>query len=234
MMMRKFAATSALVIAALGVAAGTAHAEPTKTSPLPGVNLTVNYDDKVATIASDAGTMAVEDGIFKIKADNGTVLAGTPLEFRVDDFAFPITADISGNKATLTPQLSMDKALYKPVANVPFADNGTFKNEYEREKAAFAVMKDHIGLAVTLASITGAIIGGVVGCALGALTGTVLTGPLATLFGAGPLAGCLIGGVALAGVTGIGATILIAAPVAIAEVIQYFSVINTPFVPPAK
>ncbi len=45
--------------------------------------------------------MDVDHGVFRIKAADGTVLAGHELSFRVDDFVFPIAADITGRTATI-------------------------------------------------------------------------------------------------------------------------------------
>ncbi|MBF6328555.1 hypothetical protein [Nocardia transvalensis] len=234
MLMRKFAATSAMLIAALGVAAGTVHAAPAQKAPA-GVNVSYKIDEqkKSISLTADAGSVAVEDHALKIKAADGTVMAGTPLEFRVDDYVFPVAAEIKDKTATLTPKLDVEHAVYKPVA-LPFEDQAQWKTPYDREKDAFNRMKDTIGLGATASSIISGVIGGIIGCGLGAIAGTALTGPLATLLGAGPLAGCLIGGAALAGAFALVGTILITTPVAIAAVIQYFTTINQPFTPPAK
>ena len=124
MMMRKFVATAAMLVAAIGVAAGTASADPAAPAAAPE---SVHYkasvvDNNKAVVKTDGGSMDVEDGVLKIKAANGTVLAGTPLNFRVDDFEFPIAADIAGNTATLSPQFDLQHAVYKPVA-LPFEDS---------------------------------------------------------------------------------------------------------------
>ncbi|MFE3279641.1 hypothetical protein [Nocardia sp. NPDC059239] len=100
--MRNTAAASALLAATLCIGAGvtgTAQADSADVT-----NYTATYTGTSTIVRTDAGSMTVEDGIFKIKAANGTVLAGTELSFRVDDFVFPIAADISGRTATLTPR----------------------------------------------------------------------------------------------------------------------------------
>ncbi|MCM6778488.1 hypothetical protein NDR87_33885, partial [Nocardia sp. CDC159] len=129
MLMRKFAATSALLIAALGVTAGTVNAAPAADEGV--VNYKATTTEKSTEIATDAGSLVVEDGVFKIKAANGAVLAGTDLKFRVDDFEFPIAAEISDRKATLTPQFDMEHAVYKPVA-LPFEESAPWKTPYDR------------------------------------------------------------------------------------------------------
>ncbi|WP_378735826.1 hypothetical protein [Nocardia brasiliensis] len=234
MLMRKFAATSALLIAALGVTAGTVNAAPAADAP---INFTARGTDTQSIISVDAGSIVVEDDALKIKAADGTVVAGTPLKFRLDDFEFPIAADISGRTATLTPQLEMDKAVYKPVA-LPFEDKAPWKSEYDREVAAFNRMKDTIAMGATIATLVGGLGGAAVGCVLGgALGGLVVGGTIVGLFGpfvGGIIAGCLGGAAAMGALGTIAGQLFITAPVAIGAAIQYFTTINQPFVAPAK
>ncbi|GAA5096189.1 hypothetical protein [Nocardia iowensis] len=234
MLMRKFAATSALLIAALGVTAGTVNAAPAADAP---INFTAQGTDTQSIISVDAGSIVVEDDALKIKATDGTVVAGTPLKFRLDDFEFPIAADIAGRTATLTPQLEMDKAVYKPVA-LPFEDKAPWKSEYDREVAAFNRMKDTIAMGATIATLVGGLGGAAVGCVLGgALGGLVVGGTIVGLFGpfvGGIIAGCLGGAAAMGALGTIAGQLFITAPVAIGAAIQYFTTINQPFVAPAK
>ncbi|MGY2119664.1 hypothetical protein ACW9HR_37770, partial [Nocardia gipuzkoensis] len=85
------------------------------------VNYQAKVTEKATIISTDSGGLVVEDGTFKIKATDGTVLAGTELAFRVDEFVFPIAAEINDHTATLTPQFDMAHATYKPVA-LPYED----------------------------------------------------------------------------------------------------------------
>lgn len=234
MLMRKFAATSALLIAAMGVAAGTAHAEPTAVAPLP-VNLSYEIDEEAGTLAltADSGSIVAENGQLTIKANDGTVMAGIPLATQIFDQEFPVAAEVADRTVTLTPQLDEKHAVYKPVA-LPFEDQAEFKNEYEREKAAYSRMKDNIGMAATLAGLTTTVLGGIVGCIGGAALGMAASAPVAFLLGGGPVVGCLVGAAATASFFGVVGTILIVAPVAVVEIVNYFGVINSPFVPPAK
>ncbi|MEV6557133.1 hypothetical protein AB0M22_15535 [Nocardia sp. NPDC051756] len=233
MLMRKFAATSALLIAALGVTAGTVNAAPA-VDDAP-INFTSQATDTQSVISIDSGSLVVEDEALKIKAANGTTVAGTPLKFRLDDFEFPLAADISGRTATLTPQLEMDKATYKPVA-LPFEDKAPWKTEYDREQAAFNRMKDTIAMGATIGTLTGGLGGAAVGCVLGgALGGVIVGGTIVGLFGpfvGGIIAGCLAGAAAVGALGTIAGQIFVTAPVAIGAVIQYFTTINQPFVAP--
>ncbi|MFC9893082.1 hypothetical protein ACFVMC_05270 [Nocardia sp. NPDC127579] len=233
--MRKFTATSALLIAALGVAAGTAHAEPAAAAPLP-VNLSYEIDEKNGSLklTTDSGSIVTENGRLAIKANNGAVMAGIPLATQIFDHEFPVAAtQVADRSVTLTPQLDEQHAVYKPVA-LPFEGQAEFKNEYEREKAAYSRMKDNIGLAATVAGLTTTVLGGLIGCVGGAALGTAASAPVAFLLGAGPVVGCIVGAAAGASFLGVVGTILITAPIAVVEAVNYFGIINSPFVPPAK
>ncbi|MEV0078674.1 hypothetical protein AB0H58_19925 [Nocardia neocaledoniensis] len=232
MLMRKFAATSALLIAAMGVTAGTVHAQaPEEAAP-------INYKAEVvdgakSVITTDAGSLVVEDGVFKIKAANGATVAGTPLSFRLDDYELPIAAEISGNTAVLTPQLDPAKAVYKPVA-LPYEDKAPWKTEYEREQAAWSRLTSTISMGATIGTLAGGLGGAAIGCIAGAAAGLVATGVLLALFGAGPIAGCVVGATTIGALGVILGQIFVTAPVAIAAAVQYFTTINQPFTPPAK
>uniref|UniRef100_UPI000835F81B hypothetical protein n=1 Tax=Nocardia lijiangensis TaxID=299618 RepID=UPI000835F81B len=164
MLMRKFAATAWLLVAVVASTAGTAAANG---NPDAGrVGFTAGTTAGSAVLGIDAGRFAIADDVLQIRTDDGTVLAGTPLKFRVDDFEFPIAAEISGRTATLTPQLSLDKARYQPVA-LPFEDKAPWKTEYEREQAAWSRMTSTIGLGVSTGALLGGLGGAAVGCVLG-------------------------------------------------------------------
>ncbi|WP_406268796.1 hypothetical protein OH799_25165 [Nocardia sp. NBC_00881] len=235
MLMRKFAATSALMIAALGVTAGTVNAAPAAEADNGAVNFTAHNTDTQSIITTDAGSMVVEDSQFKVKAANGDVLTGVPLTFRVDDFEFPVAAEIADHTATLTPQFDMAHATYKPVA-LPFEDKAPWKTEYDREQAAFARMKDTIATGATIGTMIGGLGGGAVGCVLGGIAGaTVAAATIVGLFGAfipAAAIGCLGGIIAVGALGTLAGQLLVTAPVAIGAAIQYFTTINQPFVAP--
>ncbi|MEU0543597.1 hypothetical protein [Nocardia sp. NPDC005978] len=237
MKMRKFAGVAALVVTALGLASGTAGASPVKADE-GVINYTQTTTETQSIISTDAGSLVVEDGIFKVKAANGTVVAGTELNFRVDDFVFPIAADISGNTATLTPKFDLASAVYKPVA-LPYENVAPWKTEYEREVAAWTRLTSTISMGAAVGTVVGGIGGAAVGCILGgAVAGTagLATAPITAIFG--PLGAAAVGcvaGIAALGFLGVLAgQILVTAPVAILAAVQYFTTINQPFTPPAK
>ncbi|MFE2999676.1 hypothetical protein ACFXG4_32325 [Nocardia sp. NPDC059246] len=233
MRLKKFAAVSALVVAALGVTAGTVNAAPAADDNAP-INYTATNSETNTVIRTDAGSMVVENGNFEIKAANGNIVAGMPLKVQVDDFTFPIAAEISDHTATLTPQYDMDHAVYTPgnVKDValPYEDQAPWKSDYDREQAAWNRMKDTISTGATIGTLVGGLGGAAVGCVLGFGAAGLVSIPLATLFGAGPIIGCLVGASTVGFLGTLAGQLFVTAPVAIAAAIQYFSTINGPHI----
>jgi hypothetical protein len=234
--MRKLAVVAALVTMATGVAAGTSGAAPAPEKGSDAINFTAQSTEASSIITTDAGSLVVEDDALKIKAANGNVVAGTPLSLRIDDFEFPIAADISGRTATLTPQIDPAKAVYKPVA-LPFEDTAPWKTPYDREQAAWNRMKDTIATGATVGTLIGGLTGGTLGCVLGGIAGaTVAAATIVGLFGAflpAAVIGCIGGIIAVGAIGTLAGQIFITAPVAIGAAIQYITTINQPFIQPA-
>ncbi|MCP2315701.1 hypothetical protein APR12_001034 [Nocardia amikacinitolerans] len=242
MHIRKLAASAGVAVAALAFAGPTANAEPMGTTGVPaesgalevnvapGVRYTAYKDGNAAVVTVDSGRLVVDNGQFQIRSNDGRILAGVPLEVNIDDIAFPVDVAIEGNSASLTPVLDPARARYAPVA-LPFQDSAPWRTPYEREQAAWNRMTQTVTMGAAVGAIVGAVGSGLIGCLLGGAAGAALTGPLATLFGAGPLAGCLIGAGALAPLGMMAGSIMVAAPVAIAAFVQYQTTINEPFRP---
>ncbi|MFE3227772.1 hypothetical protein [Nocardia sp. NPDC059228] len=232
MRLKNFAAVSALVVAALGVTAGTVNAAPAADNA--AINYTATNSETNTIIHTDGGSMVVENGNFLIKAANGNILAGMPLKVQVDDFTFPIAAEISDHTATLTPQYDMDHAVYTPAnvkdVSLPYEDQAPWKSDYDREQAAWNRMKDTIAMGATVATLVGGLGAAAVGCVLGFGVAGLASAPLAALFGAGPLIGCLVGASTVGFLGTIAGQLFITAPVAIAAAIQYFTTINQPHI----
>ncbi|MEU2032352.1 hypothetical protein [Nocardia amamiensis] len=231
--MRKTIAAATLLVSALGVTAGTASAAPDQAGAV-GYKLSVG--ERSTVIDLEAGSLAVEDGALKIKAPGGMVLAGTELSFRVDDFVFPIAADVQGRTATLTPQFDLEHAAYKPVA-LPYEDQAPWRTQYDREQAAWARLSSTILMGATIGTAVGGIGGAAVGCVLGGIAGaTVASAAIIGLFGAfipAAAIGCLGGIMAVGPLGAIAGQLLITAPVAIMAAVQYFTTINQPMPAPA-
>ncbi len=206
-----------------------AFADP---GPAPGgVNYTAVTNRNSTIITTDTGSLTDEGGVFKIKAANGAVLAGTDLSFRVDDFLFPIAADINDHTATLTPQFDRAHAVYKPVA-LPFEDQAPFKTQYDREQAAWNRLSSTILMGATVGTLVGGVGGGAVGCLLGGIAGaTVAAATIVGLFGPfipAAAIGCLGGIVAVGALGTLAGQLLVTGPVAIMAAVQYFTTIDQP------
>lgn len=235
----RFALTTAAVLTALGVTAGTAIAAPAQDRPADQqtVGFSAYATDTASVIEITGGALRVEDENLQITAADGTVVAATPLHFTLDDFTFPIAADIDGDRATLTPQLDPAKAVYTPVA-LPYENSAPWKSEYEREQAAWSRMTSTIGMGASIGTLVGGLGGGAIGCVLGGIAGaTVASATIVGLFGPfipAAAVGC-VGGILAVGALGtLAGQILVTAPVAVGAALQYFTTINQPFTPPAK
>lgn len=233
--MRKRTIVAALAATAVSIPMGITFAAPAAADAVVNYSATSTATDVL--ISTDAGSLVDEGGVFKIKAADGTVLAGTELAFRVDDFVFPIAAEIRDRTATLTPQFDMAHAVYQPVA-LPFESQAPWKSEYEREQAAWSRMTATIGLGASIGTLVGGIGGGAVGCLLGGIAGaTVAAATIVGLFGPilpAAAIGC-IGGILAVGALGtLAGQLLVTAPVAVMAAVQYLTTINQPApTPPA-
>lgn len=228
-MFKSFATISAITAAAVGVCAGSAGA-----APADAVNYTVTPNGRSTAIITDSGTMTADNGVFRIKAADGTVLAGTELSFRVDDFVFPIAAEIHDRTATLIPEFDRQHAIYRPVA-LPYEDSAPWKTPYDREQAAWNRMFQTLTTGATVGTLVGGLAGGAVGCVLGGIAGaTVAAATLVGLFGPfipAAALGCLGGVVAVGALGTLAGQLLVTAPVAIMAAVQYFTTVNQPFRP---
>ncbi|MEV5650654.1 hypothetical protein AB0L57_20600 [Nocardia sp. NPDC052254] len=228
--MNKMLSTAALVMTTLAVSAGTAQAGEPPSSPAP-VHFTATEHDNATTVTVDSGALIAENGMFTITAPDHTVLAGTPLRFRVDDFEFPITAEIRGKTATLTPHFDARHAMYTPVA-MPFEDQAPWKNSYDREQAAWSRMTTTIAMGSTIGTAVGGLGGAAVGCLLGGIAGaTVAAATIVGMFGPfvpAAAVGCLGGTIAAAPLGTVAGLLLVTAPVGVAAAMQYFTTINSP------
>ncbi|MFD7841469.1 hypothetical protein ACFV4K_00835 [Nocardia sp. NPDC059764] len=239
MKLNKFAVSAALVTSALAVTAGTVNAAPAPADA--AINYTATAGEKDVVIRTDAGSMGVENGVFKIKGADGTTVAGTELSVRVDDFVFPVATEIKDRVATLTPQIDLAHATYQPVA-LPFENSAPWKTDYEREQAAWSRMTSTLSMGATIGTLTGGLGGAALGCLIGGVAGASLitigsAGLLAALFvpllGAAGT-GCLIGASAVGFLGTIAGQVLVTAPFAVAAAVQYFTTINQPSIQSVK
>ncbi|NKY49750.1 hypothetical protein [Nocardia vermiculata] len=222
-------AALAVMSTAVALGAGAAGAE----QPGAGaVDFTATSTPESTVISTDSGSLVADNGVFRIKAADGTDVAGTELSFRVDDFVFPIKADIDHRTATLTPQFDLAHATYKPVA-LPFEDSAPWKTPYDREQAAWSRMTSTLTAGATIGTLVGGIGGAGIGCVLGGIAGaTVAAATIVGMFGPfvpAAVVGCLGGIMAIGALGTVAGQLLVTAPVALAAAAQYFTTINAPF-----
>lgn len=228
MSMKKTAVTTvgAAMLIAAPLTQGVAYAGPDDT-----VHFRTETTPTSAVISTDGGSMSVDNGVFTIESSAGTTLAGTELSFRVDDFVFPIAAEISDHTATLTPRLDLAAAEYRPVA-LPYEDQAPWKSEYDREQSAWSRMTSTLSMGASIGTLVGGLGGAATGCVLGGIAGaTVASATIVGLFGPfipAAAIGC-IGGIAAIGALGtVVGQLLVTAPVAIMAAAQYFTTVNSP------
>ncbi|MFD8098927.1 hypothetical protein ACFV24_05265 [Nocardia fluminea] len=230
--MKKMIVTSVLLTTALGAVPAVASAGPTDAA----VQFSTTATEKSTRISLDSGAIVVDNGVLAIKSANGTTVAGTALSFRVDDFVFPITAEVKDRTATLTPRFDAENAVYQPVA-LPFEDQAPWKNQYEREQAAWSRLTSTIAMGATVGTVAGGLSGAAVGCVLGGIAGaTVASATIIGLFGAfvpAAVIGCVGGIVAIGALGTLTGQLLVTAPVAIMAAVQYFTTITQPAPTPA-
>ncbi|WP_371856418.1 hypothetical protein [Nocardia anaemiae] len=224
--MRKIAAACVLAVGVVSMA-GTAHATP----PPDAIHYTTFATPTGTVISTDAGSLTAEDGVFKIKGADGTVVAGSELSFRVDDFVFPIDAQISNRTATLTPRFDLAHASYRPVS-LPYEEQAPWKTQYDREQAAWSRLVTTITAGATIGTMVGGLGGAAVGCVLGGIAGaTIAAATIVGMFGPfipAAAIGCLGGIIAIGALGTAAGQLLVTAPVAIMAAVQYFTTVNQP------
>ncbi|MRH92340.1 hypothetical protein GFY24_33745 [Nocardia sp. SYP-A9097] len=233
--MRNISTASTLLIGTLAVTAATATAAPAPVSP--SIGYTATLGDAAAVLTTEAGALSADNGVLTVADAAGKALASAVLSFRVDDFVFPITADISARTATLTPRFDLEHATYSPVA-LPFENQAPWRSEYEREQAAWGRLVSTITAGAAIGSTIGVLSGAAVGCVLGGIAGaTVAAAAIIGLFGGflpAAALGC-IGGILAVGALGtIAGQLLVTAPVILMAAAQYFTTITQPAPAPAK
>lgn len=204
---------------------------PHATSPPDAIHYTTSATLTGTVITTDAGSLTVEDGVFKIKGPDGTVVAGSDLSFRVDDFVFPIDVQINYRTATLTPRFDLAHASYRPVS-LPYEEQALWKTQYDREQAAWSRLVTTITAGATIGTMVGGLGGAAVGFVIGGIAGaTVAAATIVGMFGPfipAAAIGCL-GGIMAVGALGTAAgQLLVTVPVAIMAAIQYFTTVNSP------
>ncbi|QII07927.1 ammonium transporter [Rhodococcoides fascians A25f] len=185
MKLSKLVVTSALVAAAMGLASGTAYAQPDSSSTTPDTNYSVELEDRTIVTTIDAG-------VFKVADDGKTVdvldaadkiLVTLPLSFNLGGLNFPYEQNVDDNGKTLRliPNLDFTKA----SANSRSIGATTVASP-EENLAAQQNFASQLGIATAVGGLTGTAIGVGVGFLAGlplAGVGGVVTIPIAATVG---------------------------------------------------
>ncbi|MFD4295060.1 ammonium transporter [Rhodococcus sp. NPDC058532] len=217
MKLRKFAVTSMLAVAALGVGAGTSYANPAAEAPetidwksnIEGTSVVTTIDAGAFKVSGDGKNIELQDG-------NGNAVVSLPLAFQLNTLQFPMEQKISedGKTVTLTPVFDLGKA--KPIAGdataQPIDGFGlAVKDIASPEENLMAQSTFNSQLAVATAA--GGLIGTIIGAGLG--FAGIIGGPAVLV--AVP-AGAAIGGVV--GTIAVGGPALIAAGIGLGQTLM--------------
>ncbi|WP_027506939.1 hypothetical protein [Rhodococcus sp. UNC23MFCrub1.1] len=212
MTLRRLVATSAIAIASLGVATGTAYAQPATTTPsatttesAPAENSELNWASRVeaggVVTTVDAGMFrASDDGKAVVLEDEeGNDVLSLPLSFNLNGVEFPYGVEYTdeGRTVKLIPNLA---APIGPAAPVALEQNAASPAENTAATQDFA---SQLSLATAVGGLGGTIVGGIIGGAIGLSTCAVIAlACLATIPTAATIGGVIgtiaVGGPALA------------------------------------
>ncbi|GAB0102676.1 hypothetical protein JMUB6875_16450 [Nocardia sp. JMUB6875] len=215
MRFKKFAATSALAIAALGISAGTAYADPAPAPTAEAIHWDAKIEGASVVLKTDLGSLTQQDGQFQVRDADGGLVTAFPLSFQMDGLAHPVAAQIDGNTATFTP--NMDPAAATPAPAPVLHDVASQADQ----DAAWSAASSQFGIATGMGTLIGTLIGGIGGCALGAVLGTPVLLP-------GWVGGCIMGagiGIPLGAAAGL---VLTGGVAAVAVGIGLFNRLNAP------
>ncbi|MDH6677773.1 hypothetical protein M2284_001972 [Rhodococcus sp. LBL1] len=183
--LHKTAAVSVLAIAALGVASGTAYAEPgAPPAPAP-----IHYQTQIGANGTsletvlDSGTFRVAGNVVDVVDPTGATVGSIPLTYQVAGTTVPLAPSIDGGRLTLTPEIPAQGvgALQNVDARQDAYDN--MVRQIEQGWFNGGAMNAQIGAGVgavvgcVLFLFVGCIPGAAIGGAIGAATGITNNNP---------------------------------------------------------
>ncbi len=213
---RRTTAAAALVIGAMTVGMGTAHAEPAAPAPAEAINYSVKLVDKTVVTTLKGGTFELakssddvkENDIYLVKDDAGNTVIELPLDFKVADIAVPVKPELKndGKVLELTPDqnaIPADKKAGTKVDAVSLAlkpvaspmENQRAQNEFASQFGIATAVGGFLGTAL------GVVAGGVVGVAIGLIECITIVGCIAAIPTIAAFAGIggILGTIALGG-----------------------------------
>ena len=224
------AATSAMVVSALGLAAGTSTAAPAAPAPVPavpgisvtdlfpGLQYTSNALENAASINTPFGSFTTANGEFAIKDAQGTALVSAPLPEQFNTATTAIADATTNVVSTLVPNEAA-------ASTVPGLHNVDATADFN---SALAVAATQFGLATGVGAMAGGLIGLGVGCVGGALTGGFVALPTVALTPVGALLGCILGAGTGAGIGAVVGGAAVGIPVGIASIVQMQQTLSAP------
>ncbi|GAB4584549.1 hypothetical protein [Nocardia sp. IFM 10818] len=236
MKLSKFAATSALVISALGIATGTSYAQPAPApSPLipsiiDGVNQGINQlvpqihwnaqrEGDSVVVTTDAGSLTTADNQFQVRDNLGNLVTAVPTSFTIDNIEYPIDVAVDGLRATLTPRKDQGHEVAASVD--PLRHNVVRQDAFDDAMSAAGTQ---FGLATAIGTLVGTVLGLGLGCGLG----FIALVPTTPIFLPGPIGGCLAGAAAGAALGGAAGMVIVGGVAAVVVAIGFFTRINAP------
>ncbi|OZF04068.1 hypothetical protein [Rhodococcoides fascians] len=200
MKLSKLVVSAAFVAAAMGLASGTAYAQPATDAPAPSeegtagenIGFESNLEDRTIVTTIDAGVFKVADDGKTVDVLDSTdkVVVTLPLSFNLGGLNFPYeqNVDNDGKTLRLVPQLDLTKASAnsRSIGATPVAS----PDENLKAQQTFA---SQLGLATAIGGFTGTAIGFGIG-AIGFLAGPVGLGTVPTFATIGGIIGTIVAG----------------------------------------
>ncbi|OZD11436.1 hypothetical protein CH253_29065 [Rhodococcus sp. 06-156-3C] len=200
MKLSKLVVTAAFVASAMGLASGTAYAQPATDAPAPSeegtagenIGFESNLEDRTIVTTIDAGVFKVADDGKTVDVLDSTdkVVVTLPLSFNLGGLNFPYeqNVDNDGKTLRLVPQLDLTKASAnsRSIGATPVAS----PDENLKAQQTFA---SQLGLATAIGGFTGTAIGFGIG-AIGFLAGPVGLGTVPTFATIGGIIGTIVAG----------------------------------------
>lgn len=183
--LHRTAAVSVLAIAALGVATGTAYAEPGAPPEVIHYQTQIGANGTSLDTVLDSGTFRVAGDVVDVVAPSGATVGTIPLTYPVAGTTVPLSAIVDGNRLTLAPAIPAQgvAALHDVDARQDAYSN--MVREIEKGWNAGGQMNAQVGAGVgavvgcVLFLFVGCIPGAAIGGAIGAANGINAANPAA-------------------------------------------------------
>ncbi|WP_305092249.1 hypothetical protein [Prescottella sp. R16] len=172
MKLHRTAAVSVLAIAALGVATGTAYAEPGAPPDAIHYRTQIGADGASLDTVLDAGTFRVAGDVVDVVAPSGATVGTVPLSYPVAGTAVPLSATVDGNRLTLTPEVPVQGVAELEDADARQDAYSNMVREIEKGWNSGGQMNAQIGAGV--GAVVGCVLFLFVGCIPGAAIGGVI------------------------------------------------------------